>query len=125
MPYSLFPLTNTASFRSALILALIVVSILSLDPAPELPAVLWDKANHAAAYVLLAFLADRSFPEKQAGLPHPAKFICLFAYGMAIEGLQSLIPQREASMLDLVANACGLALYAAAVVTHRRRQIDI
>lgn len=116
------PISTTVRFRGAFALALIVVTALALDPAPDLPITLWDKASHALAYFFLAYLGDRSFPSATGKRPGLAVFLGLFAYGIAIEALQSQIPSREASLLDLLANGSGLALYAGArtltVVSH-------
>lgn len=98
-------------FRSALALALCVVTALSLTPAPELPLTLWDKANHALAYFFLAYLGDRAFPSSGSSTPRIIVLICLFTYGVLIEILQSQIPSRQASMLDMIANANGLGVY--------------
>jgi len=101
----------TLRFRCTFALALAVVTALALTPTPDLPISLWDKANHALAYFFLAWLGDRSFPSSPGGRPRPGIFFGLFAYGILIEGLQSQIPSREASLLDMVANATGLMLY--------------
>lgn len=106
--------TAVLPFRCALALALVVVTVLALSPAPDLPLALWDKANHTLAYFFLAFLADRSFPQAAAQMPHKAGILALFIYGLLIEALQSQIPFRQASALDVLANASGLALYLAA-----------
>ena len=104
----------THRFRCAFALALIVVTALALNPAPDLPITLWDKASHALAYFFLAWLGDRSLPAPVGHKPLLAMLIGLFFYGLAIEALQSQIPSREASWLDLVANSSGLALYVGA-----------
>lgn len=72
---------------------------------------LWDKANHALAYFFLAWLGDRSFSLPPSNRLYMALFLGLFAYGVLIEGLQSQIPSRQASLLDMVANGTGLMLY--------------
>jgi len=98
-------------FRCAFALAMIVVTAMALLPPAELPVTLtlWDKANHALAYFFLAWLGDRSFPtSRRAPL---LVFFSLFIYGMAIEALQSQIPSRQASWLDMLANGTGLMLY--------------
>lgn len=101
----------TLRFRCAFALALIVVTALALNPAPDLPITLWDKASHALAYFFLAYLGDRSFPSLTNRKPLLVVTLGLFAYGVVIEGLQSQIPSREASWLDMVANTSGLVLY--------------
>lgn len=112
----------TLRFRGAFALTLIVVTVLALNPAPDLPITVWDKASHALAYFFLAYLGDRSFPSFANRKPLLLVCLGLFAYGVVIEGLQSQIPTREASWLDMVANASGLVFYVVtrtlAVKTH-------
>lgn len=121
--FTLFMLESiTIRFRCIFALALIVVTLLALTPAPDLPAIsLWDKANHTLAYFFLAYLGDRSFPSPTSYKPYIALFPGLFTYGVLIEGLQSQIPSREASLLDMVANGTGLMLYGAAYALTVRR----
>lgn len=105
----------TFRFRCVFALAMIVVTVMALRPAPDLSIALWDKANHTLAYFFLAYLGDRSFPSPISYKPLMAIFFGLFVYGMLIEGLQSQIPSREASWLDMLANGTGLAFYGAAL----------
>ena len=60
--------------------------------------------------LVLGLLADRSFPRTRFGL---AKIAALLAYGAAIEAVQYFLPWREASLPDILADAAGIALYAA------------
>ena len=69
----------------------------------------WDKLNHVFAFMVLAALADRSFPGGRFG---PAKMLALLGLGISIEVVQHFIPYREASALDVLADAAGIALYA-------------
>jgi len=101
----------TVRYRCAFALAMIVVTLMALFPAPEMPVALWDKANHALAYFFLAWLGDRSFPSRASCKPLIVVVLGLFAYGVLIEGLQSQIPSRQASLLDMVANGAGLVFY--------------
>jgi len=101
----------TFRYRCAFALAMIVVTYMALRPAPDLSIALWDKANHALAYFFLAWLGDSSFPSPTSRKPLMIIFFSLFAYGVLIEGLQSQIPSRQASSLDMMANAAGLILY--------------
>jgi len=98
-------------FRCTFVLALCVVTALSLTPSPELPINLWDKANHALAYFFLAYLGDHAFPSSGSSTPRIMVLVGLFIYGVLIEILQSQIPSRQASTLDMIANASGLGLY--------------
>ncbi len=67
-----------------------------------------DKANHVLAFYVLALLVDFSFPKDNLGL---AKVLALLTYGLLIEIVQSFLPNRTASLLDLVADGVGIVLY--------------
>ena len=102
-------------FRCLFILVLTAITCVSLLNPTELPPVtlqVWDKMQHALAYVLLSFLLQRSFPDKaplSAG--HGAQMVFLLLYGVVIEYVQGLTPYREASLSDVVANSVGIAGY--------------
>ena len=89
-------------------LLLALISVLSLIPlqGPQLGIENADKLNHAFAYVLLTTLFGQ--------LTHPdwrgrARLLgALLAYGICIEGLQSLTRYRSAEWHDLLANLCGM-----------------
>jgi VanZ family protein len=102
---------NCAGFRLLLGLALVVATWLALSPQPvALPdAPLSDKWAHLLAYLVLAFLVDASWPDQRFTWP---KWSSLLVYGLAIELLQTQIPNRVFSVGDMVANAAGVALYA-------------
>jgi len=102
---------NCAGIRLLLGLALVTTTWLALTPQPvALPGVpLADKWAHLAVYIILAFLVDASWPERGFDLP---KWLLLLGYGLAIELIQSQIPNRFFSLGDLLANAAGIALYA-------------
>jgi len=104
--YSLF----LYGYRTALALALGVITTLALVDNPELPISLWDKANHVLAFFTLSFLANRSFPQPDQRIPK-AQWLALLAYGVLLEILQAFTPHREPSLLDVVADAIGLVAY--------------
>jgi len=96
-------------FRLSFFIAFAAISYLALAPITETPVSTgWDKLNHATAFFCLLLLMSLGFPYKPSFW---SKVALLFAYGVAIEVAQSFIPPREPSLLDLVANGCGLALY--------------
>jgi VanZ family protein len=101
-------------FRSSFYLALITVAVLAFMKTPHLPFNLWDKASHAITFFALIWLADRSYPDQYPTI-HPLKWIGLFFYGLWIEGMQSMLPYREASLLDLLANLVGMFTYIALI----------
>lgn len=67
-----------------------------------------DKLNHLLAFGALALLGDFAFPARVFGWK---KFLWLLGYGVLIECIQYFLPNREASALDVLADATGLAIY--------------
>jgi VanZ family protein len=106
---------DAAGFRLMLGLALVVVTWLALTPRPpQLPEVAFaDKWTHLGTFLVLAFLADASWPDRGFDLP---KWALLLGYGLAIELLQMRIGSRFFSLADLLADAMGIALYGAVVL---------
>ncbi len=103
------PRTAVASFRLALLAAFVVVMHLATTTLMyPLLETLGDKANHFAAFLVLAFLADFSFPHSRFGLP---KVLALLSYGLFIEAIQYFLPYRSFSPLDLAADGIGIAVY--------------
>ncbi|MFC1684471.1 VanZ family protein [Pseudomonadota bacterium] len=95
--------------RLLLFLALAVNTYLTTtELSPTLEQVN-DKLGHILAYFALALFADGAFPSKSFGW---RKWLPLMAYGLLIEVVQSQIPYRQFSVLDLVANGGGLVIYA-------------
>jgi VanZ family protein len=80
--------------------------ILSLAPGPELPNVqLSDKWGHFIAYamVTLAFgIGWANWRQYVAGA------FAIFALGVTLEGLQSFVPGRQPSFLDVAVNTIGV-----------------
>lgn len=89
-------------------LALILISWLALTPSsPPMPGQT-DKLAHLAAFLLLALLADRAFPQR--GFDYLV-ILPLIAYGGALELVQGMLPYRFGSWADLAADAAGVLLY--------------
>lgn len=104
MPTSLF----TRIARSILTISLISITILSLVPVKgSLSVNIWDKAQHAGAYLYLTLLVCAASTEYRLTRRHAA---LLMAYGIGIEVLQAGFPWRSFSLLDMVANASGIAI---------------
>ncbi|MAR92935.1 MAG: VanZ family protein [Pseudomonadota bacterium] len=96
-------------FRLALLVNLLVISWLAVTGAPlRVPAVLGDKVNHFAAFFVLAYCLDRGFPNHRFLL---SKLWLLLAYGAAIELVQSRLPHRDFSLLDLAVDALAIGCY--------------
>ena len=77
-------------------------------PAKEAPSIFWwDKANHMAAFVVLAALARLAYPA--AGLLRLAALT--IAFGGLIEACQAIpFIHRDASWADLLADAVAVLL---------------
>jgi VanZ family protein len=95
-------------FRVLLVIALLAISFLAttrltLPVAREMN----DKINHVTAFFVLALLVDLSFPAWK----FRTKVLVLIAYGLSLEITQAYLPYRSCSLLDLGADAVGLALY--------------
>jgi VanZ family protein len=94
-------------FRACFAFTLLVITWLAVTPDPPAAADLgWDKGNHIFAFIVLAFLADFSFPS--AGWINWLGLIC---YGVAIEGVQWSLDFRYFEWNDVLADLLGIALY--------------
>jgi len=98
-----------AAWRALLALLILVISYLAFSPAPPRTLDLgWDKLNHLSAFAALAFSAWHGAARPRTRwLWAP---LALLGYGVLIELVQSQLPPREADPLDVLADACGLAL---------------
>jgi VanZ family protein len=106
---SSFPWLPQRLLRVALILTAVAVLVLALLPGPEVPITTsWDKLDHWFAFFTLSLLADHSFPQ-QSFWRRLAP--CLLAYGIGIELLQWLTPDRDAEALDVLADGISIASY--------------
>ncbi len=89
--------------------ALSMISYLAVAP---LDAVVlstgWDKLNHLIAFAVLILLLDYAYPRFQFW---PGQIVTLLCYGFLLELAQAFIPYREFSLLDLLADALGIAFY--------------
>jgi VanZ family protein len=102
-------MVNTRTIRVLLGMALLVISYFAFTPL-ETPVVgqLNDKLSHIFAFIVLAFLVDFSWPQTSW---NPLKYIPLFGYGLFIEVVQAVIPNRIFSTWDMVADLLGLLIY--------------
>lgn len=94
-------------FRISLVLALIVITYLtlSIQQMPDFPNS--DKFAHVIAFFGLTLLAHNSAPGKLKW-----SMLALLGYGILIELLQGLTSYRQASAADALADAVGIVLYA-------------
>ena len=105
-------------FRVVFCLALLVITWLALTPSPPAAtAMMWDKGNHIFAFVVLAFLADYSFPRLRW-----INWLGLTCYGIAIECLQWSLDYRYFELNDVGADIVGIVLYLALCTLNKRIQ---
>ena len=94
--------------RAAFYLGLLLVVALSLVPQEAIPPTgLWDKTNHILAYAALAATGGLAYRGLRAWL---LVAVGLLILGAALEIAQSMLPDRVASLQDVLANAIGVAL---------------
>jgi len=86
----------------------LAIAFLAFAPFPESPGFDWDKANHLVAFVTLMALAELGWPGRRA---MPWRLALVLGYGVFIELVQAQLPYRQGSLLDLVADGLGVALY--------------
>lgn len=111
---------NTARifYRSMLSLALLLVLYLMTAPLDQTSAAgVNDKVAHLLVFLLLAWLADFSFPRSGFGA---IKIAALGWYGLSLEFLQYFLPYRSCSLLDFGADVVGILLYPLLVPLLRR-----
>jgi hypothetical protein len=93
------------------------IYLATMSGGPAATGAINDKLAHLIGFYLLALLADLAFPRTHLLL---VKSLPLMGYGVLIEILQFFIPYRSFSMLDLVADGAGLALYGCTVLVLER-----
>ncbi len=105
--------------KAVFVLALLGVFVLSLLPSDHLPHIatsIWDKAQHALAFTLLAVLALLAWP----GRPVWRTAGALLLYGIAIEWAQAATGWRHGDAQDVLADAVGVAIGCVLVAAIRR-----
>jgi VanZ family protein len=93
--------------KASFFLFLIVVTYYSLKSPDSGDLPTNDKVGHFLAYFVLAgnlFLICDSLYQRQKAL------LFLVLYGLLMEFIQSYIPGRDASLLDIIANSSGTLL---------------
>ena len=95
--------------QSSLALYAILILWLSLMPSTGTHSGIThlDKLAHFCAYFIYALLAAPLIEKKRHRF---TLFIALFSFGLLIECLQSLVPSRQMSLLDLAANTLGAGI---------------
>ena len=115
MPEQPFQLRVNHLIGVAFWLACLAVGAMSLTPVQHLPPQvfdIWDKAQHAAGFAVLALLGRLAYPKALTRL-----MLGLLSYGAAIEIAQAATGWRSGDVQDWLADAigvvAGLALCAA------------
>ncbi|QUM75327.1 VanZ family protein [Moritella sp. 24] len=94
-------------FRLLLFMVIVAICLLAFaKPSSDIPSLGNDKLNHALAFVTLALLFDYSFPNRTITL-----FMTLLGFGIFIELIQGMIPGRDTSHWDIVADLIGITSY--------------
>ena len=65
----------------------------------------WDKINHAFAFFVLFILANFGFKIRKIWI-----IFWLIIFGLQIEIVQSFLPKREFSLLDIIADFIGICI---------------
>jgi VanZ family protein len=107
----LFPWVPVRLARAALVVAAAAIMVLALISMPQMPMVpSWDKLNHWLAFFTLTLLADHAYPRQ----PFWRRLaLWVLAYGVLIECIQWFTPNREADVLDILADGIGIVIYGA------------
>ncbi len=94
--------------KIAFFIGLVAVIALSLIPQETLPETgMWDKLNHTLAYGVLAVVGGLGFKGWRSLL---MVGIGLVVLGAGLELAQSVIPDRDGSIYDTLANFVGVAM---------------
>lgn len=94
-------------WRAALILSAMAILYLATTSQPyPIPSAPNDKVNHLLAFIQLTVVTRLAWP----GLSRIWVALGVMAFGLAIEITQAQLPYRDFSLLDLAADAAGVAI---------------
>ena len=102
-------LVSAKLYRIGFAFVLIATLYLMFDNLQAVPAgfKINDKLAHGITFFMLALLLSRGFPDK-----YDYKFaIGLVLFGLAVEGIQYVIPWRSFSIADWIADIAGVMVY--------------
>ena len=94
------------AFRAGFLIIICAISYLALTPI-ELDGLqhTWDKGNHLAAFIMLAFFIDFSVSG------YWRKWLGLVIYGAVIEVAQWFSGYRVFELTDILADSIGITIY--------------
>jgi VanZ family protein len=95
-----------ASFKIIFLFTLFAIELLAFQTNNTNNITLgWDKLNHMVAFMTLYLLVSLSFRNLTN---NKYKIILLLAVAVQIEIVQSFLPNREPSLLDIIADVAGV-----------------
>jgi len=95
------------AFITAFYICIIAIEFLATTTVHiEVVESVWDKANHFVAFFTLYILLTLAYKK----LSLKVKVGLLVLFGMQIELVQSFIPERYFSLLDVVADSIGILI---------------
>lgn len=109
-------MTRPTLLRALFWTCVLGVLVLALAPRPPLPLTTgWDKGNHCLAFFVMTVLGRGAYPKDWKALAGG-----LVVYGVVIELLQMLTPNRSAEFVDVIADSVGIvAAFAIMTIVHR------
>lgn len=91
-------------FKFGFLITIVAVEFLATTSKQiAINEVFWDKTNHILAFFVLYVLLNFGFKLKNL-----SKILILLAYGIQIEIVQSMLPNRFFSLFDIVADCIGI-----------------
>ncbi|UCD38004.1 MAG: VanZ family protein [Fidelibacterota bacterium] len=110
----------------AILYALVIIGLSSI-PGKSFPSVKWlshDKLIHLCEYTIFGFLVSRAILARVLTTSHLALFTFFLAGTFAAldESYQFLIPGRDPSFQDWVADAVGVVIGSLIFITWKRRR---
>ena len=88
-------------------LFIIVLSVIPVEPPPQLVFPLFDKVLHCLAYTILSFVVVNVSYRKSINRPRFFSFSYAFTLGLLIEIVQFFLPFRQFEAGDIACNFLG------------------